>query len=56
MIMREKQGKTCEIWYHGPCVKISSNLTRLKIETDRYIKNVVFATSFFHLVADLGCF
>ena len=23
MIMCEKQGKTCKIWYHGPCVKIS---------------------------------
>ena len=33
-------------------VSIASNLTRLEIETDRYIKNVVFATSFFHLVAD----
>ena len=31
---------------------IASNLTRLEIKTDRYIKNIVFATSFFHLVAD----
>ena len=32
----------------------ASNLTRLEIETDRYIKNVVFATSFSlsHLIAD----
>ena len=66
MIMYKKQGKTCKSWYHGPCVKISkanqrnfkkafvstaSNLTRLEIETDRYVKNIVFATTFFHLVA-----
>ena len=33
-------------------VSIASNLTRLEIKTDRYIKSIVFATSFFHSVAD----
>ena len=27
-------------------VSIAGNLTRLEIETDRYIKNIVFATTF----------
>ena len=35
-------------------VSIASNLTRLEIETDRYITNVVFATS--TTKSDLGCF
>ena len=57
MIMCEKQGKTCKIWYNGPCAKISkakskkiktkkfvsiaSNSTRLEIETNRYVKNSI---------------
>ena len=32
-------------------VSTASNLTRLEIETDRYVKNIVFVTTFFHLVA-----
>ena len=32
-------------------VSIARNLSRLEIETDRHVKNVVFATSFSHLVA-----
>ena len=48
-----------QVWYHGPCVmsfeststlkeivSIAGNLTRLEIETDRYVKNIVFATTF----------
>ena len=31
-------------------VSIARNLTRLKIETDRYVESIVFATSFLHLV------
>ena len=27
-------------------VSIAGNLTRLEIETDRYVKNIVFATTF----------
>ena len=53
MIMCEKQGKTCEIWYHGlrEDFKIKENkkmnLTRLETETDRYVQNIVFATTLF---------
>ena len=55
MIMCEKQGKTCEIWYHGLCEDFKSkikenkkmNLTRLETETDRYVQNIVFATTLF---------
>ena len=32
-------------------VSTASNLTRLEIETDRYVKNIVFVTTFFPLVA-----
>ena len=32
-------------------VSIASNFTRLETETDRYVKNIIFATTFFHLVA-----
>ena len=32
-------------------VSIASNLTRFEIETDRYVKNIVFAASISHLVA-----
>lgn len=32
-------------------VSIASNFTRLKIDTHRCIKNIVFATTFFRLVA-----
>ena len=32
-------------------VSTASNLTRLEIDTDRYVKKIVFATTFFHLVA-----
>ena len=31
-------------------VSIASNLTRLEIETDRDVKNIVFAITFFQLV------
>ena len=31
-------------------VSVASNLTMLKIETDRYVKNILFATYFSHLV------
>ena len=53
--MCEKQGKTCEIWYHGLCEDFKSkikenkkmNLTRLETETHRYVQNIVFATTLF---------
>ena len=32
-------------------ISIASNLTRLKIETDRDIQNIVFVATFFQLVA-----
>ena len=32
-------------------VSIAGNLTRLEIETDRYVKNIVFCDYFFYLVA-----
>ena len=55
MIMCEKQGKTCEIWYHGLREDFKSkikenekmNLTRLETETDRYVQNIVFVTTLF---------
>jgi len=30
---------------------VASNLIRLEIEIDKYVKNIVFATTCFHLVA-----
>ena len=59
MIICEKQGKTFKsgtmdpVWWFQKQIKetkkivsIAGNLTRLEIETDKDVKNIVFATTF----------